>query len=266
MQPLSCGRRADARRMTLPLGISPEGKASSHWREIGLKRPPMPPKCAGAATQPSPVRVLYVSGAPDITSHDYRVINYVEALGLQGIDAEWIPVADCDKRIHRLGEFSLIVFSRVSYVAPLSPFISAAERLRIPTVFDIDDYVFEPNIATEKFVDGIRFIPRGEIDAYHRGVRAYRTMILATQFATFPTKFLVDRGEELKRRSFLLPNGLDRHYLDAEPRAWPETTARVVIGTRQGPARTKKTLASPPPPSRACSLKTPMSSSALLAT
>ena len=179
-------------------------------------------------------RVLYVSGAPDITSHDYRVVNYVEALSFQGIDAEWIPVTDCDKSIHRLGEFSLIVFARVGYVAPLSPFISAAERLRIPTVFDIDDYVFEPKIATERFVDGIRFIPRGEIDAYHRGVRAYRTMILATQFATFPTKFLVDRGEELKRPSFLLPNGLDRHYLDAPPRAWAETTARVVIGYTPG--------------------------------
>jgi tetratricopeptide (TPR) repeat protein/glycosyltransferase involved in cell wall biosynthesis len=179
-------------------------------------------------------RVLYVSGTPDVTSHDYRVVNYVEALRLQGIDAEWIPVADCDKVIDRLGEFSLVVFCRVRYAAALHPFISTAEQLRIPTVFDIDDYVFEPKITTERFVDAIRFVPSDEIDAYHQGVLAYRAMILATQFATFPTKFLVDRGEELKRPSFLLPNGLDRHYLNARPRQWKETTARVIIGYTPG--------------------------------
>jgi len=179
-------------------------------------------------------RVLYVSGAPDITSHEYRVVNLIEALAAEGLEAEWIPISECDGYIDRLSEFSLLVFCRAGYEPALFRFLSVAERLRIPIVFDIDDYVFEPQIATEKFVDSIRFVPKGEIDAYHRGVYAYRAMILASQFATFPTKFLVERGEELKRPSFLLPNGLDRDYLTAQPREWGHAAAAAIIGYTPG--------------------------------
>src|SRR5205807_4001332 len=78
------------------------------------------------------------------------------------------------------------------------------------------------------------FGPKGEIDAYRRVVYAYRAMILASQFATFPTKFLVQRGEELRRPSFLLPNGLDRDYLIAQPREWRHTPATIIIGYTPG--------------------------------
>jgi len=183
---------------------------------------------------PRQFRVLYVSGAPDIASHHYRVANYTEALQLEGLDAEWIAATDCGKIFDRLGEFSLVVFCRVGYMASLHRFLRAAERLRIPTIFDIDDYVFEPRIATEEVIDGMRFVPQAEIESYHQGVRAYRAMLLSSQFATFPTKFLVARGEELGKPSFLVPNGLDREHIRTSPRQWTDTESRVVIGYTPG--------------------------------
>jgi hypothetical protein len=55
-------------------------------------------------------------------------------------------------------------------------FLSVAECLRIPIIFDIDDYVFEPKIATERFVDGIRFVPKAKSTLIIED--AHRTMIL----------------------------------------------------------------------------------------
>jgi glycosyltransferase involved in cell wall biosynthesis/tetratricopeptide (TPR) repeat protein len=159
-------------------------------------------------------RVLYVSGPPDSPSHRYRVTHYIEALSGIGIDAEWIPAGDYENGIHRLRGASLVVLFRVEMAPALSRFIEAAERLRVPVVYDIDDYVFEPQIATPTYIDGIRGWSEPDIEGYRSGVRAYRAALLSCQFATFTTNFLVERGEELGRRSFLLPNGLDYHTLE----------------------------------------------------
>lgn len=180
-------------------------------------------------------RVLYVSGAPEIPSHQYRVDNYVAALARQGIDASWIPADEWEDHAEDLYGVSLIVLWRAPLTPELDELVTIAERLGIPTVFDIDDYVFEPLIASAQFIDGIRFVPEHEIEGYHWGIRGYRAMLLRCRFATFTTRFLVERGEELGRRSFHLPNGLDPHFLAAEPRHWPEnSSAPLIIGYTPG--------------------------------
>lgn len=179
-------------------------------------------------------RVLYVSGASNIPSHQYRVANYIAALDRAGIDADWVDAGQCDQHMEKLQTASIVIFWRVGYTEKVARFLAAARSLYLPTVFDVDDYVFEPEIANLKFIDGIRFVPPHELQAYHHGVRIYRTMLLSCQFATFTTQFLVERGCELGRQSFLLPNGLDEAYLSAPPRAPHRNDGRVVIGYTPG--------------------------------
>jgi glycosyltransferase involved in cell wall biosynthesis len=178
--------------------------------------------------------VLFISGAPDIPSHEYRVANYIDALAMHGIDSQWISASEATRHLYLLSKSSIAVFFRVGYTPELDQFIDQAKRLDVPTVFDIDDYVFEPSIATTEYIDGIRFVPQHELSAYYWGIDAYRQMLLRCSFATFTTKFLVDQGRKLGRQSFHLPNGLDRGYMSAEPRRWDSPRTRVVIGYASG--------------------------------
>jgi glycosyltransferase involved in cell wall biosynthesis len=162
---------------------------------------------------PRQFRVLYIVGESASASFQYRVERYIEALASIGIEAQWIYWEDCENSLHLLKRVSLVVFWRVGWVASLSPFIDKAEELQLPVVYDIDDYVFEPQIATPTYIDGIRGWPESDIAGYVWGVRQYRALLLSCQFATFTTKALVKCGEELGRRSFLLPNGLNYHTL-----------------------------------------------------
>ena len=180
----------------------------------GTATPEVPKRYTGVLP-PSPrqFRVLYVS-ASDTASHHYRVLHYVEALAAVGMDAEWLPAGDYEDSIRRLPSVSLVVLFRLDLSPALSRFIEAAARLRVPTVFDVDDYIFEPEIARPEIVDGIRGWSADAIAWYRSGVRGCREALLSCQFATFTTRFLVERGEELGRRSFLLPNGPDPCMLE----------------------------------------------------
>jgi glycosyltransferase involved in cell wall biosynthesis len=167
------------------------------------------------ALPPSPrqFRLLYVSGPVNTPSHRYRVTHYVEALTANGIEAEWIAAGEYDKAIDRLRAVSLLVIFRTEFNSEIGRLIDAARRWRVPVVFDVDDYVFEPQIATPEIIDGIRGWSSRDIEGYRSGVRGFRATLLSCQFATFSTRFLLERGEQLGRRAFLLRNGLNGHAL-----------------------------------------------------
>lgn len=234
---IATGRRAG---LTATVTESLEGECNRLQGELAASqaRAETLARCAGIieALPPSPrqFRVLYVSGASNIPSHQYRVTNYIAALRHAGIDGDWIDAGQCDHHLEKLQTASIVIFWRVGHTEAVARFLAAARALHLPTVFDVDDYVFEPEIANLKFIDGIRFVPSHELEAYHHGVRVYRTMLLSCQFATFTTQFLVERGCELGRQSFLLPNGLDEAYLKAQPRPPHSNGGRVIIGYTPG--------------------------------
>jgi glycosyltransferase involved in cell wall biosynthesis len=160
------------------------------------------------------LRVLYVSGDPNSPSHDYRVAGYIEALAAQGIEAEWLPAHEPEKILAALPRVSLVVFFRVALRPNLEPALAACRLQGIPTVFDVDDYVFEPRIADARYIDGIRYVPPKDLELYHWGVKAYRRMLLSVDAVTVTTEFLADRVRELGRRAHVLPNGFDDDKLE----------------------------------------------------
>lgn len=148
---------------------------------------------------PRKFRVLYVSPEPHGASHQYRVENYIQALELNDIEADWISADECGESIDLLYAVSLVVFRRVPGTPSIFAFLEAAKQLGIPVVYDVDDHAFEPATSSLNVL----------------GAYAHRTMLLGCQFALFPTSSLLECGRKLNRKSYLVPSGLEARHLDA---------------------------------------------------
>ena len=181
-------------------------------------------------------RVLYVSGDPVSASHDYRVRNYVDALATQHVMAEVVNFGDFDRLAEAIPSASLVVFWRCPLRGDLVPALHLCRLHRIPTVFDVDDYVFEPRIAVPELIDGIRFIAPKDVELYYWGIKVYRRLLLACDATTLTTEYLADQVAHLGRSAYVLPNGLDGKYL-AEALAPPRperTDGPITIGYAPG--------------------------------
>jgi glycosyltransferase involved in cell wall biosynthesis len=180
--------------------------------------------------------VLYVSGDPASPGHDYRVRNYAEALALHGIPSRQITFGEFDRIAEAIPRSSLVVLWRCPLRADLVPALHLCRLHRVPVVFDVDDYVFEPRIATTRYIDGIRFVQPKDVELYYWGIKAYRRLLLACDATTFTTRYLADRVSELGRPAHVLPNGLDSRYVAAATAAGNarQDGAHVTIGYAPG--------------------------------
>ena len=156
---------------------------------------------------PRKFRVLFIHSPWDVLSLEYRVFNFEEYLKKLGVEANHISALDIPNKLTEIITYDLVVLFRVAYDENVQKVIDICRKLNIPTVFDIDDYVFEPSIANEKFVDGVRFLSEHEKKLYVDGVRRFRKTLSSCDFVTTSTDFLAERARELGKRAFVLRNG-----------------------------------------------------------
>lgn len=188
----------------------------------------------GFSAAPSSARqlnVLYVSGDPASPSHEYRVQNYIDALAAVGVSAEFVPFGEFQKLQDAIHRASIVVFWRCPLRADLTPALHLCKLRRTPIVFDVDDYVFEPRIAVTKYIDGIRFLAPGVTEQYYWGIKAYRRLLLASDATTVTTQYLADEVEKIGRIAHVLPNGLDKTYVNA-------AEEKVIVGKSRKAAST----------------------------
>ncbi|MCC7035352.1 MAG: glycosyltransferase [Acidobacteria bacterium] len=183
--------------------------------------------------------VLYLDGVGRrFPSTRYRIDNMREALARAGIASDAIDAVTLYPDLSLLRRHDILVLFRAGWDWRLAAVVSQARAWNIPVVFDVDDYVFEPSIATAEHVAGIRDWPDAQVDAYREGVRAYRRTLEESDYFTGSSAFLVDRANELGCRSFLLNNHLNERLvaLGEIVRAVPRADDRVEIvylsGTR----------------------------------
>jgi glycosyltransferase involved in cell wall biosynthesis len=190
--------------------------------------------------------VLFVSGDPGSPSHDYRVRNYVDALATQQVTSEVVNFGEFDRLADAVPRASLAVFWRCPLRADLLPAIHLCRQHRIPTVFDVDDYVFEPRIAKPEIIDGIRFVAPKDVELYYWGIKVYRRLLLACDATTMTTQYLADRVVHLGRSVYVLPNGLDAKYVaagNASTEPARTATGTVTIGYAPGSKTHQKDFA-----------------------
>ena len=103
---------------------------------------------------PSRFKVLFVVGCVEGESKRYRVSNIQEQLALLGVETATIYEVDITERLDWMVTFDIMVLMRTAASPMIRRLIKLCGNLDIPTVFDVDDYVFEPEIV--RYVDGIR--------------------------------------------------------------------------------------------------------------
>jgi glycosyltransferase involved in cell wall biosynthesis len=86
-------------------------------------------------------------------------------------------------------------------------------------VYDVDDLVFDPAIATPEFIDGIRALPEEALPGYYESVKRARRLIGLVDACTLSTRYLAERIAALGKPALLLHNGIDPAMLSWFDRA-----------------------------------------------
>lgn len=153
--------------------------------------------------------VLFFNGCWEGESKRYRVYNVAEGLNALGYQTQVLDFSQCGELIDQQLKPSVVVFFR----APFDPAKRIVEVLeycrvnRIKTVFDIDDYVFEPTIIPQ--IAGVAELNEEQRASYEWGVRAYRSLLFSCEIATCTTPFLQERLKELGRDAHVVVNSVN---------------------------------------------------------
>lgn len=157
----------------------------------------------------SGLRVLFILGCNEGPSARYRVFNHIEALRGLGVHAEWMwdihpEIADESY----MNKFSIVVNFRGGYSDRLGKMFSLLRRLSIPTVYDIDDLVFDPTLAGQ--IDAYRKMNEQSRRDYAEGMASIERAMKASDFVTTSTPFLAEYAERLTgKRTWIVPFGVN---------------------------------------------------------
>lgn len=181
--------------------------------------------------------VLFLIGCWEGESKRYRVHNIVEGLEYWNYSAEVMDFSQCGQIVDKGLRPRVVVFFR----APFDPSKRVVEVLeycrvnRIRTVFDIDDYVFEPAIIPT--IAGVAELNAAQRADYEWGVRAYRSLLFSCDLATTTTRLLQDKLTALGREAYIVPNSINfaqRSVADEIRARAPSNDGKIRIGYYSG--------------------------------
>jgi len=151
--------------------------------------------------------ILYVVGCNEGESKRYRVYNLMEALAPFNVSAQ--AVSPEELLFHRVKDFSLVVFFRCEYNRLTAAFLEKCKKAGLTTVFDIDDLIFDESIVGE--IDAFNQMDEDGQRLYLLGVKRYRAMLDACDYATASTEYLCRYiTQRTGKQAYLITNGLNR--------------------------------------------------------
>jgi len=156
-----------------------------------------------------PIDILFVVGCLEGESKRYRVYNIIEGLAEHGYNSNAISFDSCSDIIKNNMQPRVIVFFRAPF-DPKKKVVEVLEYCRvnhIKTIFDVDDYVFEPSIVDD--IAGVAELDTNQRRDYEWGVRAYRSLLFCCDTATTTTQYLASKMRELGRDAFVVSNTLN---------------------------------------------------------
>jgi GT2 family glycosyltransferase/glycosyltransferase involved in cell wall biosynthesis len=175
--------------------------------------------------------ILYLSGEPSTRAgHVYRVLRFVDALRSAGFQSEWIELSQLDEVLlkQKLRNADALVIWRAPWSEKLSTAISIARIDGIKVVFDIDDYLFDPDLAKIAIRDGIRSGGLCE-ERVAEQCKSIQQTLKEADYCTCTTSRLASAMRCFSKPTFVLPNGFDEKTIEASRRAaWRQS--KVVDG------------------------------------
>ncbi len=156
------------------------------------------------------LHILYVVGCHEGESKRYRVYNLMEALAPFDISAH--AVSPEELLLLNVQDISLVVFFRCEYSQLTATFLEKCKKANIPTIFDIDDLIFDESIVGE--IDAFQQMDESTRQRYLLGVQAYLSMLEACDYVTASTEYLCQYvTKKTGKQAFLITNGVNRSQI-----------------------------------------------------
>jgi hypothetical protein len=142
----------------------------------------------------APIRsVLWVVGI-DGAPLRYRAHLPAEALQLHGVATEVLHYRDA-RLPAAIDRADVVVVYRVPATRQVLELIDGARRSGTPVLFDVDDLIFDPDVATE--IPALRILDEAEASLWLEGVRRYRRTMDACDGYIGSTDGLVEHARSV---------------------------------------------------------------------
>jgi glycosyltransferase involved in cell wall biosynthesis len=190
----------------------------------------MPPKAGTTVASSRVERVVWISGEPDTPGHLYRVARPAEAAA-PDIIGSWMRIDEVPHRCDEIRDADILVVWRAAWDEQVAAAIDLARSAGARIVFDVDDLMFDPDLARVSVIDGIRSQKLTEEQVREHYARVRSTMLSANMVTT-ATEELATHTRRLGLPTLVLPNGYDeqtyrRSRLAARRRKKPESIVRI---------------------------------------
>jgi GT2 family glycosyltransferase/SAM-dependent methyltransferase/glycosyltransferase involved in cell wall biosynthesis len=169
------------------------------------------------------VRVVYLSGEAHTPGHIYRVTRMAAAARAAGATVTELRIEDATPDLPALAAADLLVVWRAPWTPALDAILGTAKAHGARILFDVDDLMFEPELARPEIIDGIRSQGFDAPSTAALFGRIAQTLGFADA-ASAPTRYLAGRLQRHGKPSFVLPNGFDNE-------TW--ATARAALRQRR---------------------------------
>jgi GT2 family glycosyltransferase/glycosyltransferase involved in cell wall biosynthesis len=173
----------------------------------------------GRSTLPGSGKVVIFSGEPDTPGHVFRVARLASAMRALSLECTICRSPTDVKEVLRRDRYDFLWVWRAPYSSDLEDAVFAARSQGSRIIYDCDDLMFEPELATKDVIDAIRsknYNARA-VARHYKKVR--QAMLLADGLAA-PTRTLARAMRRHFRSVFVLPNTFDVAAHDASSTAY----------------------------------------------
>jgi glycosyltransferase involved in cell wall biosynthesis/SAM-dependent methyltransferase len=152
------------------------------------------------------VRIVWISGEPETPGHFYRVARHAEAAA--PVVSSLMRADEVPQRGDEISAADVLVVWRAAWDDHVAAAVDRARRAGARVVFDIDDLMFDPDLASTSIIDGIRSQHLTEQQVRDHFARVRSTM-LSADMVTAATEELATHARRLSLPTLVLPNGYD---------------------------------------------------------
>ncbi|MCB8880668.1 glycosyltransferase [Acidisoma cellulosilytica] len=169
-------------------------------------------------------RVVYVSGEADTPGHLYRVERPATALRQIGMEVSVLATAELGQSLAVIARADVLILWRTPWSDDIAAAFDAIRMNGGRVIFDVDDLMIDPSLASNKIIDGIRsqYLTEEQVASHFQRIR--QTMLTA-DLCTASSDELVHHMRLAWKPARLLLNGFDHETLLASrlaARAWEQ--------------------------------------------
>ena len=181
-------------------------------------------------------RVLIVAEMSIPQCKKYRVQQKHDMLKLLGVDCTMLNWNNTQACLDALQTHSLVIFYRVPAFDSVLSIINEAKRLRLPSIWEVDDFIFDKNVLTQSKT--LAALDKNVFNQLIEGAELYRKAMLLCDKGIASTTGLADAMKKAGLTEVhVVENALDRQTLEVAEKVCREHTihqngiVRIVYGS-----------------------------------